>query len=124
MPAFGWNVSLPVIRAECGGLIDAVAGADVELLPLDVEGDSLIMVHPLTVVVGALDLEKSELHRIPDLIFGVRRYEFHPAKLPTSGIFRLDEVPHSSILMTADIVADMTRVGPLNVAFDLLWSAD
>jgi hypothetical protein len=70
-----------------------------------------------------LDFEHSELEQIPGLIFGVRRYQFHRAKLPASGIFRLEEVP-TTVLLTDDIVTEIMRSEPVNVAFDLLWSAN
>lgn len=123
MPAFGWSVTIPVIREECHDIIDAVSEADVERLSVETEGESLIMIHPLTIVSGALDLETSELQQIPGLIFGVRRYQFHRSKLPASGIFRLEEVP-TAVLLTDNIVTEIMRANPLNVAFDLVWSAD
>jgi hypothetical protein len=74
-------------------------------------------------VIDALDLDRSELARLPNSnqIIKVRTHVFVAERIRNAKIFKVPQLLKQSVYVTEEIVEAVTRSGLKGVGFRLLW---
>lgn len=95
-----------------------------EFLPLECADADLVVYNPLRIV-DALDIERSELHRLSSgRIYQISRHVFRPGVIRGIHAFKVPEMTQGRLFVSEAVVDAARRAGLVGTDFEVAWSED
>jgi len=119
---FPWLGShAPVFRQKALDAVGHLFLPEGEFLPLACDSADLQVLNVLRVI-DALDLERSELGRLPNnQIIRVKRHVFVSEHIQGARVFKIPQLPLQAVYVTGEIAKAIERSGLRGVGFRQVW---